>query len=71
MRKVLGIALISALMGFVFGLLFSEYKKRAESARWNDDSDMAEADAEFKERLKTDRRLWEIYHTNKALYHDE
>ena len=71
MRNVWRVALISALMGFLFGLLFAEYKKRAENARWQNDPDMAEADAEFKERLKHDRRLWEIYHTNRALYHDE
>ena len=71
MRNVGRVALISALMGFLFGLAFAEYRKRAENARWKNDPDMQEADADFQERLKHDRRLWEIYHTNKAIYRDE
>jgi hypothetical protein len=71
MLKYLGVALISVLMGIGFGLLIAERRQRNEARQWKNDPDMLEADADFQERLKHDRRLREIYHTNKALYHDE
>lgn len=71
MLKYIGVALISLLMGIGFGLLIAERRQRIETQKWTTDPDMQEADQDFQERLKHDRRLWEIYHTNKALYHDE
>lgn len=62
------VVLISTLMGFLFGLTFAERKKRAEHMAWLGDPDLAEADQAFQERMRRDRRLWEIYHTNRAIY---
>ncbi len=68
MLNLLRVALISALMGFLFGLHAAERRQRAAIETWKTNPDMLDADLDFQQRLKHDRRLWEIYTANRALY---